>query len=77
MAFGSSLRRAKTLISNPHCLVEVSPCGNESGHSLKEKSEVEPLKAVQSKTLVSLAAPIGGRNLLQVRPVQCPHVGGS
>ena len=29
IAFGSSPRRGKTLISNPRCLAEVSTCGND------------------------------------------------
>ena len=29
IAFGSSPRRGKTLISNPHCLAEVSTCGKD------------------------------------------------
>ena len=29
MAFGSSPRRGKTLISNPRCLAEVSTCGKD------------------------------------------------
>ena len=46
IAFGNSPRRGKTLISNPCCLAEVSTCGKTSGDNLKEKSGVEPLKAV-------------------------------
>ena len=46
IAFGSSPRRLKTLISNLRCLAEVSTRGKTSGDNLEEKSGVEPLKAV-------------------------------
>ena len=45
IAFGSSHRRGKTLISNPRCLAEVSSRGKDFRDNLEEKSGVEPLKA--------------------------------
>ena len=46
MAFGSSPRRGKTLISNPAALQKYTLVENTSGHNLKEESGVEPLRAV-------------------------------
>ena len=46
MAFGSSPRRGKTLISNPHGLRKYPLVENTSGDNLEEKSGVEPRKAV-------------------------------
>ena len=46
MAFGSSPRRGKTLNSNPAVLRKYPLVEMTSGDNLKEKSGVEPLKAV-------------------------------
>ena len=46
MAFGSSPRRGKTLISNPAVLRKYPLVEKTSGDNLDEKSGVEPLKAV-------------------------------
>ena len=46
MAFGSSPRRGKTLISNPAVLRKYPLVEKTSGDNLEEKSGVEPLKAV-------------------------------
>ena len=46
IAFGSSPRRGKTLISNPRCLAKYPLVEKTSGDNLEEKSGVEPLKAV-------------------------------
>ena len=46
IAFGSSPRRGKTLISNPTVLRKYPLVEKTSGDSLEEKSGVEPLKAV-------------------------------
>ena len=46
IAFGSSPRRGKTLISNPAVLRKYLLAEKTSGDNLEEKSGVEPLKAV-------------------------------
>ena len=46
IAFGSSPRRGKTLISNPAVLRKYPLVEKTSGDDLEEKSGVEPLKAV-------------------------------
>ena len=46
IAFGSSPRRGKTLISNPAVLRKYPLVEETSGDNLEEKSGVEPLKAV-------------------------------
>ena len=46
IAFGSSPRRGKTLISNPAVLRKYPLVEKTSGDNLEEKSGVEPLKAV-------------------------------
>ena len=46
IAFGSSPRRGKTLISNPAVLRKYPLVEKISGDNLKEKSGVEPLRAV-------------------------------
>ena len=46
IAFGSSPRRGKTLISNPRCLARHPLVEKNSGDNLEEKSRVEPLMAV-------------------------------
>ena len=46
IAFGSSPRRVKTLISNPAILRKYPLVEKNSGDNLEEKSGVESLKAV-------------------------------
>ena len=46
IAFGSSSRRGKTLISNPAVLQKYPLVEKTSGVNLEEKPGVEPLKAV-------------------------------
>ena len=46
IAFGSSPRRGKTLISNPAVLQKYPLVEKTTGDNLKERSGVEPLKAV-------------------------------
>ena len=51
IAFGSSPRRGKTLISNPHCLAEVSTCRKDSRDNLKENQEWNPYRRIDVKLL--------------------------
>ena len=46
IAFGSSPRRGKTLISNPAGLQKYPLVEKTSGVNLEEKSGVQPLKAI-------------------------------
>ena len=70
--FGSSPRRGKTLISNPRCLAEVSPCGR----ILRREPQGEirsgaPKGGLMSNSGLSLAAPMGGMEPLPIKPVWC------
>ena len=60
IAFGSSPRIWKTMISNPRCLAKYPLVEKTSGDNLEEKSGVEPLKAVMLNCGLSPAAPQGG-----------------
>ena len=70
IAFGSSPRRGKTLISNPSCLADVSPCEKRFRRQPQEKPELDPMKGVWRQTPASLwQLPNGGRIPLLIKPV--------
>ena len=62
IAFGSSPRRGKALISNPRCLAEVSTCGKDFRryHQGKIRSGA-PKGGLMLNSDLSPAAPQGGR----------------
>ena len=65
IAFGSSPRRGKTLISNPRCLAEVSTCGNDFRSQLRVKIRSgAPKGGLMLNSDLSPAAPQGGREPL-------------
>ena len=62
IAFGSSPRRGKTLISNPRCLAEVSTCGKDFRRQPRGKiGSGAPKCGLMLNSDLSPAAPRGGR----------------
>ena len=62
IAFGSSPRRGKALISNPRCLAEVSTCGKDFRRSHRGKIRSgAPKGGLMLNSNLSLAATQGGR----------------
>ena len=65
IAFGSSPRRGKTLISNPRCLAEVSTCGKDFRRLPRGKIRSgAPKGGLMLNSDLSPAAPQGGREPL-------------
>ena len=78
IAFGSSPRRGKTLISNPRCLEEVSTCGKDFRRQPRGKIRSgAPKGGLMLDSDLSPAAPQREGNLPQIKPVWCPRAVGS
>ena len=78
MAFGSTHRRGKTVISNPRCLAEESTCEKDFRRLPRGKIRSgAPKGGLMLKSDLSPAAPQGEGNPPQIKPVWCPRAGGS
>ena len=78
IAFGSSTRRGKTLISNPRCLAEVSTRGKVFRRKPRGKIRSgAPKGGLMLNSDLSPAAPQGERLPPQIKPDWCPRAGGS
>ena len=79
IAFGSSPKRGKTLISNPRCLPEIPTCGNDFSRQSRGKNRSgAPKGGLMLNSDLFPAAPQGEGNPPKIKKkVWCPRAGGS